>query len=86
MASPLTAGVAALMLEKNPSLTQADVEGFMKATALAMAANDNRMGVLEINGMLFNPAWDTSCSSAMLPCNPVGAGLLQADAALAAVP
>ena len=85
-ASPLTAGVAALMLEKNPSLTQADVESIMKSTALAMAANDSRMGVLEINGVLFNPSWDTACSMAMLPCNAVGAGLLQADAALAAVP
>lgn len=84
--SPLTAGVAALMLEKNPSLTQADVESILKFTALAMAADDSRMGVLEINGVLFNPSWDTACGPSMLPCNAVGAGLLQADAALAAVP
>jgi len=84
--SPLTAGVAALMLEKNPSLTQAQVESILKSTALAMAADDSRMGVLEINGMLFNPSWDSACSMAMLPCNAVGAGLVQADAALTAVP
>ncbi len=34
--SPLTARVAALMLEKNPSLGQAGVESIMKSTALPM--------------------------------------------------
>lgn len=84
--SPLTAGVAALMLEKNPSLTQADVESILKSTALPMAATDSRPGVVEINGVVFTASWDTTCGPAAMPCNAVGSGLLQADAALAAVP
>ncbi|HEY4681775.1 MAG TPA: S8 family serine peptidase [Candidatus Acidoferrales bacterium] len=84
--SPLTAGVAALMIEKNPNLTQADVENILKATALPMAANDSRVGVLEpfLVGGFFNPSWDTMCGS--FACDPVGAGLIQGDAALAATP
>ena len=84
--SPLTAGVAALMLEKNPSLNQAAVEGILKSTALPMATTDSRPGVVEINGVVFTASWDTSCGPAAMPCNAVGSGLLQADAALAAVP
>jgi len=82
--SPLTAGVAALMLEKNSTLTQADVESLMKSTALAMAAADGRTVPVPIGTP--NPTtWDTTCVSG-LACDPVGAGLLQADAALAATP
>jgi subtilisin family serine protease len=86
--SPLTAGVAALMLEKNPTLTQAQVESIMKSTALPMNANDSRPNVNDpfLFGGVVTIGWDTMCSSAALPCDPVGAGLLQADAALAAVP
>jgi subtilisin family serine protease len=84
--APLTAGIAALMLEKNPSLNQATVESILKATALPMAANDGRAGVLEplLYGTYFDPAWDNDCNGT--PCDPVGAGLVQADAALAATP
>ncbi len=82
--SPLTAGVAALMLEKNPALTQANVEAIMKANALAMAGNDGRAVPVPFGAM--NPMnWDTTCVGG-LACDPVGAGLLQADAALAATP
>ncbi len=86
--SPLTAGIAALMLEKNPNLTQADVESILKSTALPMAGNDSRTGVLEpfLVGGFFNPSWDTECGALKLACDPVGAGLVQADAALAATP
>lgn len=86
--SPLTAGIAALMLEKNPSLNQAAVESILKSTALPMAANDSRPGVVEINGVVFTASWDTNCGSMAMPipCNAVGAGLVQADAALAAIP
>lgn len=82
--SPLTAGVAALILEKNPTLGQADVENILKTTALPLAANDNRMNVVEINGAVLTVSWDTMCGTR--PCDPVGAGLVQADAALAATP
>lgn len=98
--SPLTAGVAALMLEKNPSLKQTDVESAMKSTALSVDANDSRSGVLEpfISSSelgtpgVYSPSWDTSCdhdgdpATAALTCDPVGAGLLQADDALASLP
>lgn len=98
--SPLAAGVAALILEKNPGLEQADVEDIMTSTALLMSADDSRTDVFEpfisdsslgIPG-LYNPAWDTDCdhdgnaATATLSCDPVGAGLLQADAALTATP
>jgi len=84
--TPLTAGVAALMLEKNPALVQGTVETILKSTALPMAGDDSRTGVLEpfLFGTFFNPAWDTDCNGK--PCDPVGAGLVQADAALAATP
>ena len=84
--TPLTAGVAALMLEKNPALVQGTVETILKSTALPMGGNDSRTGVLEpfLFGTFFNPTWDTDCNGE--PCDPVGAGLVQADAALAATP
>lgn len=84
--TPLTAGVAALMLEKNPALVQGTVESILKSTALPMAGDDTRTGVLEpfLFGTYFDPAWDTDCNGK--PCDPVGAGLVQADAALAATP
>jgi subtilisin family serine protease len=84
--TPLTAGVAALMLEKNPALAQATVESILKATALPMASNDGRLDVLEpfLYGNYFDPSWDDDCNGT--PCDPVGAGLVQADAALTATP
>ena len=84
--APLTAGIAALMLEKSPNLNQATVESILKSTALPMAANDGRTGVLEplLYGTYFDPTWDNDCNGT--PCDPVGAGLVQADAALAATP
>jgi len=84
--TPLTAGVAALMLEKDPTLTQITVEGILKSTALPMASTGIRTGVLEpfLYGTYFDPSWDDDCNGT--PCDPVGAGLVQADAALAAIP
>jgi len=58
MASPHVAGLAALMLEKDPTLTAAEIETALEATALALPA--------------YAP-------------NEVGAGLVQALAALAAI-
>jgi len=84
--TPLTAGIACLMLEKNPALTQATVETILKSTALPMASTDSRTGVIDpfITGGYINPSWDADCNGT--PCDPVGAGLVQADAALAATP
>jgi subtilisin family serine protease len=82
--SPLTAGVAALMLEKNPALTQAEVEAIMKSTARPMNAVDSRPGVLFPGFGEITVSWDDDCFG--WSCDPVGAGLLQADAAVDAVP
>lgn len=83
--APLTAGIAALMIEKNPSLTQAQVESILKSTARPMSANDSRADVLSaFDGFVGSVSWDTDCAGT--PCDPVGAGLVQADAALAATP
>ncbi len=83
--TPLTAGVAGLLLERNPMLTQAQVQSILKSTARPMLAVDSRPGVLSgFDGMVGTVSWDTDCNG--LVCDPVGAGLVQADAALAAVP
>lgn len=82
MASPHVAAVAALMLQKNPSLTQAQVESIMKATALALP--DTGSVNIWDNTSAATITWDTDCGGT--PCNPVGAGVLQADAALGATP
>jgi hypothetical protein len=53
-----------------------------------MAAVDSRAGVLEPFEfglpVIHSPSWDTDCNGSF--CDPVGAGLVQADAALAATP
>jgi subtilisin family serine protease len=82
--TPLTAGVAALMLEKDPSLNQAMVESILRSTALPLSSNDSRSGVLSgFDGTIGTISWDTDCAG--LACDPVGAGLVQADDALAAI-
>jgi subtilisin family serine protease len=75
MASPHVAGLVALMLEKSPALTAADVEAILETTALWIPAgsahvNDGRGQTVEIS-------WGS---------NATGSGLALADAALAAVP
>lgn len=82
MATPHVASVAALMLQKDPSLTQGDIESLLKSSALAIPDTGTRN--IWDNTAPATITWDTSCPSG--PCDPVGAGLIQADAALAAVP
>jgi subtilisin family serine protease len=82
MATPHVASVAALMLEKDPSLTQGDIETIMKATALAIPDNGSRN--IWDNTVAATITWNTNCPSG--PCDPVGAGLLQADVAINTVP
>ncbi len=82
MATPHVASVAALMLEKNPNLTQSDIESIMKATALTMPSSGSRN--IWDNTHAATITWDTSCPAGT--CDPVGAGLLQADQAVAATP
>ncbi|MGH2677622.1 MAG: S8 family peptidase [Actinomycetota bacterium] len=88
-ASPLTAGVAAIMLEKNPGLTQAGVEAILRDTALPIDPVDVREGVLFPPFEFIDQSWDTNCHTSAgetLACDPVGSGLLQAEAAVAATP
>ncbi|MFW9856563.1 MAG: S8 family serine peptidase [Candidatus Thorarchaeota archaeon] len=78
MATPHVSAVAALMLEKNPTLNQADIESILKSTALPIPAPDSRSGVFVPFAPFFVTfAWDTDAT---------GAGLIMADAALAAIP
>jgi len=75
MASPHVAGLVALMLEKNPALTAAQVETILEATALPIPA-----GSANVNngaGQVVEISWGS---------NATGSGLALADAALAAVP
>jgi subtilisin family serine protease len=82
MAAPHVTSLAALIVGKNPSLTQAQVEAILKSTALAMPAVGSR-DIFDLTA----PAtitWDTDCGGT--PCDAVGAGVIQADAALSATP
>ena len=74
--------VAALMLQKNPNLPQSDIESILKATALPIPSTGNRN--IWNNIAAATVTWDTICDSEA--CDPVGAGLIQADTAVAATP
>ncbi|MEW5881660.1 MAG: S8 family serine peptidase [Pseudomonadota bacterium] len=82
MATPHVASVAALMLQKNPTLAQAQVESLLKSTALPLSPSGSR-AIFDFD----HPAtitWDTLCGA--VPCDAVGAGVVQADAAVASTP
>jgi subtilisin family serine protease len=81
MATPHVASLAALALEQNGSLTQAALESALKATAAPLAST----GSAEVSNGSVPAAWETitwntTCGS--YACDPVGAGLVQADALL----
>jgi subtilisin family serine protease len=91
-ACPHVAGVAALMLQKNPHLTQAQIESILENTALPLPP-----GCADIVGSGVGPGnpptWsDHSNVSFFFPftvcwgANATGHGLVQADAALEATP
>jgi subtilisin family serine protease len=82
MATPHVASVAALMLEKDPTLQQAAIEAILKSSALSIPDTGSRN--IWDNAAAATITWDTTCP--LGACDPVGAGLLQADAALAATP
>jgi subtilisin family serine protease len=82
MATPHVASVAALMLSKNPTLTQSQVESELKSSALPLDSIDSRY-IFDYDHFA-TIGWDTDCNGT--PCDPVGAGVLQADAAIAATP
>jgi len=75
MASPHVAGIAALMMQKNPDLTGPDVEGLLEGSAIPLPAGCRN--VKGPSGVSSNICWDD---------NATGAGLATADAALAVTP
>jgi subtilisin family serine protease len=75
MASPHVAGVAALMLQKNPALTQAQVEAALKSSAIPLAA-----------GCRAVPAPGGATSPVCWGNDAAGSGLVTATQALAATP
>jgi subtilisin family serine protease len=82
MATPHVASVAALMLQKSPGLGQAQVETILKQSALPIPQSGSR--VIYDGGATVTVTWDGVCGSAL--CDAVGAGLIQADDAVAATP
>ncbi len=72
MSSPHVAGVAALMAQKKPSLTQAQAESYLKSSAIRLPAGERT--VAEPSGPV-TYKWSSDAT---------GAGLVTADAALAA--
>jgi subtilisin family serine protease len=82
MATPHVASLAALMLQKNPGLTQAEVQSIMKATALSIPPTGSKT-ILD-NTAVATIGWDTDCDGT--PCDAVGSGLIQANVAIAATP
>ncbi len=82
MATPHVAATAALLLQKNPTLTQSQVDSILKSTALTIP-NSGSQAIWD-NTAPATITWDTDCMGT--PCDPVGAGLIQVDAAIAATP
>jgi subtilisin family serine protease len=77
MATPHVAATAALMLEKDPSLTQGNVESILKSTALAIPAGSATVYDLSPSPDFYIYSWGADA---------VGSGLIQVDAAIAATP
>ncbi len=76
MAAPHVTGVAAQMLEKDPSLDQSQVESVLKTTALNIPPGSMEVYDLSPTPGFYDYSWGA---------NATGAGLIQADQALAAV-
>ncbi|HKQ96578.1 MAG TPA: S8 family serine peptidase, partial [Candidatus Polarisedimenticolia bacterium] len=72
-AAPHIVGIVAQMLEKNPGLTQTEVESILRASALAIPADPDGLAT----PAWFIPGWDASAT---------GSGLARGTAAVAATP
>ena len=84
MAAPHVTSAAAMLLQKNPTLKQAQVESILESTALRIPSHgDPTVYDLSPTAGFYVKEWDTDCDGTR--CDPVGSGLLQVDAALAAV-
>ncbi len=79
MASPHVAGVAALLLEKDPTLEQADVEFILQSTTDPLPFSGTQPVADPDLGLIY-VSWGLDGFDA------VGYGLVQVDAALAAIP
>lgn len=77
MATPHVAGVAAQLLEMDAALDQGQVQMILKATALPIASGSMTVWDLSPTPGWYTYAWGDDAT---------GAGLVQADAAVAAVP
>jgi subtilisin family serine protease len=82
MATPHVAAVAALLLSEDATLDQWDVDTILKSSALPFPNTGSRD--IWDNTAPATITWDTDCDGVV--CDPVGAGVLQADAALALLP
>lgn len=82
MATPHVASAAALILQKNPTRTQAQVEATLTSTALAIPPIGSQL-IFDFDHFA-TVSWDTDCAGT--PCSAVGAGFLRVNAALAATP
>jgi subtilisin family serine protease len=74
MATPHVAGIAALMMQKSPTLNQAQIENILETTAIALPPGCRN--VVDPNDGRVEVCWESDAS---------GAGLATADAALAAL-
>ena len=77
MAAPHVSAVAALILQKNPLLNQAQVEAVLKSTALPIPPGSAVVYDLSPTPGFYTRTWEADAT---------GAGLIQVNAALAAVP
>jgi subtilisin family serine protease len=91
-AAPHVAGVAALLLQKNPHLTQSQIEQILENTAMPIAPGCRGDVVVPATGPGNTPTWGDTDNVSFFTgtvcwgSNATGHGLLQADAALAATP
>jgi subtilisin family serine protease len=74
-ATPHVAGIVALMMQKNPTLTAPQAEAIFESSAIPLGAGSRT--ITNPNGSTSTVSW---------PANAAGAGLATADAALAATP
>ena len=80
MATPHVAGIAALMLEIDPGLSQNEVEGILKSTALHIPSDT--MDIVDFDSDIGSWAWVTV---GWEDPEATGAGLVQADQAILSV-
>jgi subtilisin family serine protease len=75
MAAPHVTSAAALLLQRNPDMTQSEVEAALKDATLTLPSTGSRD--IWDNTAAATITWDTDCAGT--PCDPVGAGLIQLD-------